>query len=246
MRRRKFAKNLGLGFVSIQYLPQFFSLLENKEQNFLIGKSKSSRFQKIDNQFLEKKTAKQFVKLQEAAFNDGVDIQIASAFRSFNRQKQIFESKLKALQKENITTLNAIHQIINYSSIPGTSRHHWGTEIDIIEKKESNIHVNDLLSEKHFNEEGRFNNLHKWMTKNAAEFGFYLTYTNDAERTGYLYEPWHYSYLPSSKKYLESYIELNIPKIIKKEKVIGFDVLDEVFFNDYITNYVLGINTILK
>ncbi len=246
MHRRKFAKTISVSLLSFQLLPSLLSGLANKDYQFLIGKAKTSRFQKIDTHYLEKETAIQFKKMKDAALKDGVDIQIASAFRSFNRQKSIFETKLEALQKENINTLEAIKQIINYSSIPGTSRHHWGTDLDLIEKKESNVDVDDLLSERHYNKGGRFRKLHEWMSKNAASFGFYLAYTNETNRTGYYYEPWHYSYLPSSKKYLNKYLQLNIQKILKDEKLLGFEVIDDDFLEAYISDYVLGINPILK
>jgi len=227
-------------------LSSLASVFKTNEKDFLIGKSKTSIFKKTGTHFLEKETALQFQLMQNAALQDGIEIEIASAFRSFSRQKKIFESKFEALQKENKTALEAIQQIIRYSSIPGTSRHHWGTEIDIIQKIDKNLYKGDVLSTSHFSKGGAFYDLHLWMQKNAASFGFYLSYTDAKDRTGFLYEPWHYSYLPSSKKYLKAYLQYNMQDLIQTEKVKGFHALDREFFNNYFTKYILGINPILK
>ena len=80
---------------------------------------------------LTPKTAAAFSAMQAAALKDGIDIQLVSAHRSFERQQYIWEDKFVRYTAEGLSPEAAIARIIKYSTIPGTSRHHWGTDIDI-------------------------------------------------------------------------------------------------------------------
>ena len=97
---------------------------------------------------LEKNTFIAMEKMRKAALLDGVKIKVVSGFRDFERQKQIWNRKFKKFTIENnLSDLEAIKEIIRFSTIPGTSRHHWGTEIDVIDedfKNEKNL----LISKK--------------------------------------------------------------------------------------------------
>ena len=97
---------------------------------------------------LTRKTFKAFNKMRVAAWEDGIVISPVSSFRSYSRQKAIFESKFKRFQTEGLSPTESVKKIIEYSTIPGTSRHHWGTDIDVIEGK---IKIEgDVLLEEHF------------------------------------------------------------------------------------------------
>lgn len=246
MNRRKFALYLGKSILAIHFLPRLIPYSTKSKKDFLMGKSKLSQFTKLGDHYLENETAAQFQLMKKAARKDGIQIQLISAFRSFTRQKEIFEAKFLKLQQTNLSEMETIRQITQYSSIPGTSRHHWGTDIDLIEKRSTNHKVEDVLQPKHFKKEGIFSNLHLWMQENAASFGFYLTYTNNQERTGYEYEPWHYSYIPKAKVYLQEYLELNMAKKLNSEKIKGLENMDFNFFEKYISDYVEGINSSLR
>lgn len=194
---------------------------------------------------LEKNTFIAMEKMRKAALLDGIKIKVVSGFRDFERQKQIWNRKFKKFTTENnLSDLDAIKEIIRFSTIPGTSRHHWGTEIDVIDedfKNEKNL----LISNK-YEEGGIFEKLKKWMDNNSQKFGFYLTYDNNINRKGFEYEPWHYSYLPESKKYLESFLKIDIVEIISKVDIEGKELFNEKFISDYINNNILEINPNLK
>jgi len=194
---------------------------------------------------LEKNTFIAMEKMRKAALLDGIKIKVVSGFRDFERQKQIWNRKFKKFTNENnLSDLDAIKEIIRFSTIPGTSRHHWGTEIDVIDedfKNEKNL----LISNK-YEEGGIFEKLKKWMDNNSQKFGFYLTYDNNINRKGFEYEPWHYSYLPESKKYLESFLKIDIVEIISKVDIKGKELFNEKFISDYINNNILEINPNLK
>ena len=80
------------------------------------------------------------------------------------------------------------------------------------------------------------------MDANAATYGFYLVYTDNANRKGFKYEPWHFSYKPLSSDYLNAYRTLNISEILKKEALSGSASFSESFINQYINQNILDIN----
>ena len=194
---------------------------------------------------LEKNTFIAMEKMRKAALLDGVKIKVVSGFRDFERQKQIWNRKFKKFTTENnLSDLDAIKEIIRFSTIPGTSRHHWGTEIDVIDEDFKN--EKNLLISKKYEEGGIFEKLKKWMDNNSQKFGFYLTYDNNINRKGFEYEPWHYSYLPESKRYLKSFLKIDIVEIISKVDIEGKELFNEKFISDYINNNILEINPELK
>lgn len=226
-----------------------FSLLtygqvEKKFSNLhLIGKS---------NYFLNKKlkynlipeVADSFDSMRIAALSDGIEIKIISSYRSFNDQKSIWNRKFLKNESIGLLIKENIKEITKYSTIPGTSRHHWGTDIDIIDGSYA-IEGDVLVTEKFYGK-GPYVKLRKWLEKNAERFGFYLVYTNDKKRTGFNYEPWHYSYAPISIGFLNSFLNLNLDKVITSNGILGNPFLDSNFIEFYKENYVLGINPALK
>ena len=210
-------------------------ILQGKTSKHLVG----------DSILLERETFKAFKKLKNAALNDGLKIKIVSGHRDFERQTLIWNSKFIKFTKEfKLTPEEAIIEIIRFSTVPGTSRHHWGTEIDIIDEEFKN-EKNPLISEK-YESGGIFNKLKCWMDLNSEKFGFYLTYTNNKLRKGFEYEPWHYSYLPVSKKYLSKFLEIDIVEVISKVDIEGKELFSDDFIANYINNNILEINPDLK
>jgi hypothetical protein len=82
--------------------------------------------------------------------------------------------------------------IIQFSALPGTSRHHWGTEIDF-----NSVKVADWQPPNTAQPAGKFFALGQWLQANAPKVGFLQAYT-PGRSGGYNEEPWHYSYAPLS------------------------------------------------
>ena len=167
---------------------------------------------------------------------------IAVAFTSL--QKFIWNRKFYSNARKGISPKENINKIIEYSTLPGTSRHHWGTDIDIIDGKKPK--EGDLLLEEKFHENGPYVRLREWMEKNANRFGFYLPYTNSPKREGFNYEPWHYSFAPLSIPMLEEYLKLDLINLLTPNDLSGKSCIDEKFLESYINQNVLGINPKLK
>ena len=209
----------------------------------IIGKSQSNLVG--DSIRLEVNTYKAFKKMEAAAKRDGIYLKIVSAYRGFERQKLIWNNKYEKFTNDfSLKPEKAISEIIRFSTVPGTSRHHWGTDIDIIDGNfpdEENV----LVSEK-FEKDGLFYKLKNWLDNNSENFGFYLTYTNDKNRKGFEFEPWHYSYKPVSVKYYRALIKTDLKKIIKSLDINGSDYFDESFIDTYIAENIMDINPDLK
>ena len=186
--------------------------------------------------FMRKKAYEAFVKMHKKAAEAGVNLKIVSATRNFNYQKGIWERKFFGETLVNGTNLAEKYRfpldratvILKYSSMPGTSRHHWGTDIDL----------NQLTNDWFEKAEGK--KLYDWLTAHAAEFGFCQPYSQKGtERpNGYEEEKWHWSYLPLSGAYMEAYRAL-----IKPGDITGFAGSEVAKELKVIDHYVLGISS---
>ncbi|WP_068595172.1 M15 family metallopeptidase [Vaginella massiliensis] len=185
-----------------------------------------------------------FEAMRAEAKKAGFNIRVVSSYRNFTYQKGIWERKFKANKNRGLSTEENIRKIIEYSTIPGTSRHHWGTDLDIIDISKG--YPKDPLHEKHFNAGGQMHAFKVWLDENAEKFGFYLVYTNDENRKGFKYEPWHFSYKKISQPMLQEYLTLDITNLLKKNKLSGSDAFDELFIQQYINDNILDINPSLK
>ena len=186
--------------------------------------------------YLRKEAYLAFQKMSEEASKEEVNLKIISGLRTFNYQKSIWEGKWngttlangKNLKKTITDEFERVKKILEYSAMPGTSRHHWGTEIDL-----NNTDAFYFDSEKGKKE-------YDWMVNNASRFGFCQPYNKKDEinmRTGYSEEKWHWSYLPISKELTKNYTSL-----ITEDTIKGFLGDKYVADMNIITDYVLGIN----
>ena len=131
---------------------------------------------------------------------------------------------------------------MKYSTIPGTSRHHWGTDIDIIDAGPPE--KGDVLLPQKFHDNGPYNTLREWMETHAKGYGFLLPYNRDENRTGFKYEPWHYTYKPVSNLYNTEFLKLDLKSIISKTKLAGKEFINEEFIKKYIKLHLIRIERI--
>lgn len=209
------------------------------DTSFLLGKKESIISSKTG---LLPQVEMAFLEMQSAAKKDSLNIKIVSSFRSYTAQKRIWNRKYSRFIKEGLPPKKALQKIIEYSTLPGTSRHHWGTDIDIINTDP--VINEDVLLEKHFNRGGVYEKLHQWMVKNARNYGFELVYTKDSLRKGFFYEPWHYSFTPLSSKFLSSYLEKNlIDKASKDSTLLGYKHISKTFLRNYLNENIKGVSS---
>jgi hypothetical protein len=185
-----------------------------------------------------------FKEMQHSAEKEGIVLEIVSGYRSFERQKSIWNRKYKSNQKEGLKPNENINKIIEYSTLPGTSRHHWGTDVDLIDG--SKVKVGDVLLTEKFHGMGPYVKMRKWMEKNAANYGFIMPYTKDKSRKGFYYEPWHFSYSPIALPMLKAYLELDLKSILSTTEVEGSLHLSSNFMALYLEQNIRGSTKELK
>jgi LAS superfamily LD-carboxypeptidase LdcB len=162
--------------------------------------------------FVHTQMAESFKQLKKKGKLFGFDICIASGFRSFERQLAIWNAKFTAqrpvLNRQQVpidmsvlTEWEKVQAILTYSALPGTSRHHWGTDIDIYDRNAVPADYQLQLVSSEYTH-GPFKDLSLWLTENIHEFGFYLPYQSD--NAGVAPEPWHLSYTPISSTYQDA------------------------------------------
>ncbi|HWC61776.1 MAG TPA: M15 family metallopeptidase [Verrucomicrobiae bacterium] len=112
--------------------------------------------------------------MKVGAERDGEILQLVSAFRSVDYQKQIIQRKLAAGQ--------SWEQILRVSALPGFSEHHTGRTVDVT-----------TPGCKVLEEEFENTSVFQWLVRRAGEFGFTMTYPRD-NKLGVAYEPWHWTF----------------------------------------------------
>ncbi len=217
-------------------LVRWVSFSEGVDKNYLLGKfdpATHSLFVKPDdyytagaarNQYLRSETWEAFLKMAKEAEKEGIKLVIISATRNFETQKGIWERKWS----DEAATSNPVERagkILQYSSMPGTSRHHWGTDVDL----------NSL--DNNFFASGQGLKIYNWLTAHAHRFGFCQPYTDKAGgRTGYEEEKWHWSYTPLANQFLQQYLAT-----VKLSDITGFQGSEAAAELDIIRNYVAGV-----
>ena len=209
----------------------------NTDPHLLIGKGNPRLVGK--NYALLPEVDKAFQDMSASAQKQGITIKVVSSYRSFEKQKNIWNNKFLRFKSQGMDDEAAIDKIIEYSTLPGTSRHHWGTDIDIIDAGPPE--EGDVLLPQKFHDNGPYNTLREWMETHAKGYGFHLPYNRDENRTGFKYEPWHYSYAPKSIPMLNQYLELDHRELILSSDLNGADGLDQEFLESYIKTHVMGI-----
>lgn len=175
-----------------------------------LNPARDTAFTRIDSSYtnkaaiyLRKAAYQDFVRMAHAAQANGISLRIISATRNFAAQKRIWEAKWSGKRPIDGQDLSqAIPdpqqralKILEYSSMPGTSRHHWGTDIDL-----------NALTNNYFTS-GRGKAVYDWLQKHAATYGFCQVYTAPGEDRpyGYQEEKWHWSYMPLAHQFLQHY-----------------------------------------
>ena len=157
---------------------------------------------------------------------EGVELNVVSAMRTWSHQRSIWNRKWNSPRFMGFTGAQRAQEILRYSSMPGTSRHHWGTDVDL-----------NSLENSYF-ESGPGSTVYAWLTAHAAEYGFVQVYGDMANgRTGYQEEKWHWSFWPLASGFLECYLSLRPDA--------GFSGFEGAHFGDslqVIDRYVRGID----
>jgi len=138
----------------------------------------------------------------------GFDLRVVSGFRSFRRQADIWNAKVAGLRPvldeeerpldiERLSEQELMLAILRWSALPGASRHHWGSDMDVIDAAAISPGAGVRLTTEETRGSGPFAPLHRWLDTRIAAgraHGFFRPYTGISCEVGA--EPWHLSFAP--------------------------------------------------
>jgi len=165
----------------------------------------------LDNGILlHREVVEPFRRLCAAAAVDGLDIAIASGYRDYDRQLAIWNAKAEGrrplldsagrpLEPAQMSDDQIALAILRWSALPGCSRHHWGTDMDVWDRAAVDEGYQLQLVPEEYAPGGPFAALSSWLAEHAATYGFSRPYAED--RGGVAPEPWHLSYVPLARQF---------------------------------------------
>lgn len=183
-----------------------------------------------------------FHAMQQAAAEQGIALQVASGFRSYERQLAIWNAKAsgervvfggqgEVLDTSSMSDTDLMSAILHWSAIPGCSRHHWGTDMDVWDAAAVSADYSLQLIPEEYAGNGPFAALNTWLDIHAERFGFTRPYEIDTG--GVAPEPWHLSYFPVARQF-ERQLDITFVRKILDNKTLALrdcliNHLDEIF-----------------
>ncbi len=179
--------------------------------------------------------------LQQNAAASGFDLRLCSGFRSFDRQLHIWNAKLSGLRPvvddrgalinlELLSPWQQIQAVMRWSALPGASRHHWGTDIDIYDRAAMPADYQLQLIPAEVEGQGMFAPMHDWLDEKLADQGFYRPYGTDTG--GVAPERWHISYRPLAQTFAQRLTAEVLEQRLQGTELLLLDVvldhLDEI------------------
>jgi len=161
---------------NIEKVNDYKYILVNKKNklnsDFIPDNLVEVKYCSLDNFYLEEETANAYEQMCLDSINEGLNISITSAYRSYDEQKELYNTYLKLYGKSYVD---------KYVAVPGHSEHQTGLAIDL-ESLECDIFRNSKE--------------YLWVKKNAHNYGFIIRYQEGKEKiTGYGAEEWHIRYV---------------------------------------------------
>ena len=134
---------------------------------------------------IDSRMADSLNKMLDDAKKAGLSMYVTSGYRSYEKQRDVFNTTMQDWINQGYTPLNAYDETKKSVAIPGTSEHATGLAVDIMSTKYGE------LDEKQGDTEEQ-----KWFMEHCSEYGFVLRFPQDkSDITGIVYEPWHYRYV---------------------------------------------------
>ena len=147
--------------------------------------------------YLHVEALQAFEQMARAARADHVRLRIVSASRSFQQQRGIWQRKWRRFRRQGLSPRETIERIMEYTAVPGSSRHHWGTDVDI-----------NAVTPAYFKRTRRGQRAYDWLRRNAARYGFAQAYGPDGP---YAEEKWHWTYRPLADRLEAAWLARQAP-----------------------------------
>jgi len=188
---------------------------------------------------LHREVIPSFLAIREAARCEGIDLQAASSFRDFDRQVAIWNEKYRgerplldrtgrALNATELSPEERVEAILLWSALPGASRHHWGTDLDVFDAAAMPDRSRLRLISEEYTCTGPFARLTAWLDTHMYRFGFFRPYADPGDGTiprGVSPEPWHLSFAPLSTHFLNQLTSIVLSRAIESSSIEGREIL---------------------
>lgn len=184
-----------------------------------------------------------FLKLQQGAKKAGVSLDIASSYRPIERQLDIWNQKWtgqrpaldrngNVLNMSRLSDTEKLDAILIWSALPGASRHHWGTDLDVYDAPAIALSKQPLaLVPEEYTSTGPCGRLKRWMNDHLETHGFYCPFAGGND--GVAFEPWHISHIEQAAAFQEALTPSTLAQLIRSLPIQGkqviLDNLDEIF-----------------
>ena len=216
----------------------------------ITGRSRTHVVQIHEPRFAaHKEAAKAFMEMRSEARLAGIDLIPFSTFRDFKTQLRIWNHKYSG--KKPLYDINGnvrdyasldeeqrIRHILDWSALPGGSRHQWGTEIDVVDGACMPNGYSPKLLPEEVREGGIFYPLHCWLDENIHRFGFFRPYKY--YKGGMFPEPWHLSFAPISMDAINDVNPDLLTSVIKESDILGKELVLKMIPEIY-QNHILNI-----
>jgi LAS superfamily LD-carboxypeptidase LdcB len=183
--------------------------------------------------------------LVQAAHLAGFRLFVASGYRSFEQQLNIWNSKMlghravldeqsQGLDINSLSEEERVLAILKWSALPGASRHHWGTDFDVYAG--NLLPQNTVLRLEPWEYlGGHQDEFYQWLKENIGRYGFFFPYTENG--SGVAFEPWHISHKACATRHLKALTLQTLSAFIEQSPILGREtVLSklEYIYNTYI------------
>jgi LAS superfamily LD-carboxypeptidase LdcB len=171
-----------------------------------------------------------FLSMRRAAVADGIDLAPWSSFRDFSRQLAIWNGKFsgerpmfdavgRPIAANALSEAERIDAILLWSALPGASRHHWGTDVDLVDRRAIPPGYRVQLTPEEYAPGGPFAPLAEWLEVHASRFGFFRPYRGVL--SGVQAEPWHLSFAPTAENARRTLSPTVLHKVLASAQLLG-------------------------
>jgi LAS superfamily LD-carboxypeptidase LdcB len=192
--------------------------------------------------------AEAFLAMRAAALADGIDMLPCASFRPLAGQLRIWNRKFsgEATLRDidgrprafaSLSPQEVVWAILGWSGLPGATRRHWGTDIDVFDRAAQPPGYKVKLLPEEVAPGGVYVRLHAWLDEHIARFGFFRPYRS--YRGGMYPEPWHLSHISSAQAALSAFDIDMVARTLRGADMLGrdlvLDMLPEIF-NKHVMN----------
>lgn len=160
-----------------------------------------------DGMLFDERAAGALKHMLEDAKADGIVAVPISGYRTREYQQGLFDDKVLRVRANGFEGEEALEEAAKEVAVPGTSEHELGLAMDILDVNNPNLDWSQEWAP-----------AQRWLMEHCEDYGFILRFPNGTtEKTGIIYEPWHYRYvgLSAAKKIMAS--GLTLEEYLEKE-----------------------------